>query len=51
MMNREELINKLLSYSEYDINYENDLYELIELIGGSCSRLWELSKHSSNQLR
>ena len=34
MMNREELINKLLSYSEYDINYENDLYELIELIGG-----------------
>ena len=34
MMNREELINKLLSYSECDINYENDLYELIELTGG-----------------
>ena len=35
MMNREELINKLLSYSECDINYENDLYELIELTGGA----------------
>lgn len=35
MMNREELINKLLSYSECDINYENDLYELIELLGGA----------------
>ena len=44
-----ELINKLLQYSECNANYENDLYALIEMLGGTVQNYGDyLSTHPIN---
>ena len=44
-----ELINKLLQYSECNANYENDLYALIEMLGGTVHNYGDyLSAHPIN---
>ena len=49
MSNIAELINKLLQYSECNANYENDLYALIDLLGGTVQNYGDyLNTHPIN---
>ena len=44
-----ELINKLLQHSECNANYENDLFALIDLLGGTVQNYGDyLSTHPIN---